>query len=56
MWIDPEGDDLFACDDCRVVHAGRAVNDRGTHTFDPPDRCGACGGTQFTERAELDWR
>jgi|AntDeeMetagen134_2_1112570.scaffolds.fasta_scaffold01500_4 hypothetical protein len=49
----PEDVKEFVCEDCQVTHAGTPIKkSSGKRVFEPPESCGACGGTEFVPTEE----
>lgn len=46
----------FVCENCHVISVGIPESDDGTPSkrFDPPEQCGACGGSDFDRFVNFD--
>lgn len=50
----PETVQQYVCANCQSVHAGTPIHvSAGEHSFEPPDRCGACEASSFVPME--DW-
>jgi hypothetical protein len=43
----PDLPEQYVCDGCHAIYAGTVVNGGGTHRFEAPAECAACGSTEF---------
>ncbi|GAB3690446.1 hypothetical protein GCM10028857_26830 [Salinarchaeum chitinilyticum] len=44
----PESIEQYVCAACQTMHAGTPVHESGgTHSWDPPAVCGACGDDEL---------
>jgi hypothetical protein len=50
----PERVKQYVCTNCQVTHAGTPIHQSGgSHSFEQPESCGACGESDFV--ATADW-
>lgn len=49
----PENVEQYVCANCQVIHAGTPVHESGgTHSWEAPATCGACGADEFVPVGE----
>ncbi|WP_135663175.1 hypothetical protein [Halorhabdus rudnickae] len=52
----PDDPEQYVCESCQITHVGTPIHEPGTdfaeHDYEPPDACGACGGTSFVRIEE----
>ena len=47
----PEEPKRYVCTGCQSVFAGTAHSENGSHSFEAPAECAACGASSFVEFA-----